>query len=52
MPQEQSSGHAKELQKRDKLVAKWTAEQTLRKMKPHVTIEERLNQLKIKEAWD
>ncbi|KAH8321164.1 large ribosomal subunit protein mL63 [Drosophila bipectinata] len=49
---EQSSGHAKELQKRDKLVAKWTAEQTIRKMKPHVTIEERLNQLKIKEAWD
>jgi len=33
-------------------VAKWTDEQTLRKMKPHVTIEERLNQLKIKEAWD
>ncbi|XP_017850617.1 ribosomal protein 63, mitochondrial [Drosophila busckii] len=49
---EQSSGHAKELQKREKLVAKWTTEQTLSKMKPHVTIEERLNQLKIKEAWD
>ncbi|XP_016939037.1 large ribosomal subunit protein mL63 [Drosophila suzukii] len=49
---EESSGHAKELQKREKLVAKWTDEQTLRKMKPHVTIEERLNQLKIKEAWD
>lgn len=50
--QEQSAGHAKELQKREKLVAKWTDEQTLSKMKPHVTIEERLNQLKIKEAWD
>ncbi|KAH8275706.1 hypothetical protein KR044_009952 [Drosophila immigrans] len=49
---EQSAGHAKELQKREKLVAKWTEAQTLSKMKPHVTIEERLNQLKIKEAWD
>lgn len=50
--QEQSAGHAKDLQKREKLVAKWTDEQTISKMKPHVTIEERLNQLKIKEAWD
>ncbi|XP_064546635.1 large ribosomal subunit protein mL63 [Drosophila montana] len=49
---EQSSGHAKELQKRDKLVAKWTDEQTRSKMKPHVTIEERLQHLKVKEAWD
>ncbi|EDW62722.1 large ribosomal subunit protein mL63 [Drosophila virilis] len=49
---EQSSGHAKELQKRDKLVAKWTDEQTRSKMKPHVTIEERLQHLRVKEAWD
>ncbi|KAH8386490.1 hypothetical protein KR093_000792 [Drosophila rubida] len=52
LTQEQSAGHAKELQKREKLVAQWTDAQTLSKMKPHVTIEERLNQLKIKEAWD
>ncbi|EDV92070.1 ribosomal protein 63, mitochondrial [Drosophila grimshawi] len=49
---EQSSGHAKELQKRDKLVAKWTDEQTRSKMKPHITIEERLQHLRVKEAWD
>lgn len=49
---EQSSGHAKELQKREKLVAKWTDEQTRSKLKPHVTIEERLQHLRVKEAWD
>ncbi|XP_030386623.1 ribosomal protein 63, mitochondrial [Scaptodrosophila lebanonensis] len=49
---EESSGHAKELQKREKMVAKWTEAQTLSKLKPHVTIEERLNHLKVKETWD
>ncbi|KFB35441.1 hypothetical protein ZHAS_00002139 [Anopheles sinensis] len=50
LTKEQSSGHAKELGKKDQIVAKWREEQL--KMKPHVTIAERLAHLKVKDVWD
>ncbi|XP_052869678.1 ribosomal protein 63, mitochondrial [Anopheles cruzii] len=50
LTKEQSSGHAKELGKKEKIVAKWREEQL--KMKPHVTIAERLAHLDVKNVWD
>lgn len=49
---EESSGHAKELGKTEAKIAMWNDQRTLRKMKPHITIEERLAHLKVKEAWE
>lgn len=50
--QEESSGHTKELNKRAKLVAIWNSNRLKTQMKPHVTIEDRLNHLKVKDQWD
>ncbi|XP_053679340.1 ribosomal protein 63, mitochondrial [Anopheles nili] len=50
LSREQSSGHAKELGKKEKIVSKWREEQL--KMKPHVTIAERLAHLQVKNVWD
>ncbi|XP_053659101.1 ribosomal protein 63, mitochondrial [Anopheles marshallii] len=50
LTKEQSSGHAKELGKKEQIVAKWREEQL--KMKPHVTIAERLAHLKVTDVWD
>ncbi|XP_050082195.1 ribosomal protein 63, mitochondrial [Anopheles aquasalis] len=50
LTREQSSGHAKELGKKDQIVARWREEQL--KMKPHVTIAERLAHLEVKNVWD
>uniref|UniRef100_A0A182ILB0 Uncharacterized protein n=1 Tax=Anopheles atroparvus TaxID=41427 RepID=A0A182ILB0_ANOAO len=50
LTKEQSSGHAKELGKKEQIVAKWREEQL--KMKPHVTIAERLAHLNVKDVWD
>jgi len=49
---EESSGHTKELNKRQKMINRWNEEHLKGTMKPHVTLEERLNHLKVKEAWD
>ena len=49
---EESSGHAKDLQKREKKIAEWNKATVMLKMKPHVTLEDRLNHLNVKEAWD
>uniref|UniRef100_A0A182Q1B1 ADP-ribosylation factor-like protein 13B n=1 Tax=Anopheles farauti TaxID=69004 RepID=A0A182Q1B1_9DIPT len=50
LTKEQSSGHAKELGKKEQIVSKWREEQL--KMKPHVTIAERLAHLQVKNVWD
>lgn len=50
--QEESSGHTKALHKRETLVAKWNLEQLQTKLKPHVTIEDRLKYLRVNESWD
>lgn len=50
--QEESSGHTKSLNKRETLIAKWNYDYLQTRMKPHVTIEDRLNHLKVKESWD
>ncbi|ETN64402.1 hypothetical protein AND_003868 [Anopheles darlingi] len=50
LSREQSSGHAKELGKKEQIVARWREEQL--KMKPHVTIAERLAHLEVKNVWD
>ncbi|XP_062559734.1 large ribosomal subunit protein mL63 [Armigeres subalbatus] len=47
---EESSGHAKELNKKEQVVNKWRVQQL--KMKPHVTISERLDHLNVKNVWD
>lgn len=47
---EESSGHAKELNKKEQVVNKWREQQL--KMKPHVTIAERLAHLNVKNVWD
>ncbi|XP_055614255.1 ribosomal protein 63, mitochondrial [Uranotaenia lowii] len=47
---EQSSGHAKELGKREQSVSKWREAKL--KMKPHVTITERLEHLNVQNVWD
>ncbi|XP_037958786.1 ribosomal protein 63, mitochondrial [Teleopsis dalmanni] len=52
LTQEESSGHAKDLKKTERLMEAWTTATTLKKMKPHVTIEDRLNHLRVKECWD
>ncbi|XP_055904190.1 ribosomal protein 63, mitochondrial [Eupeodes corollae] len=52
LTQEESSGHAKVFAKRETLVRKWQDAQALSKMKPHITLEDRLNHLKVKEVWD
>ncbi|XP_061401099.1 uncharacterized protein LOC133336838 [Musca vetustissima] len=49
---EESAGHVKDLKKSEAKIAMWNDAQTAKKFKPHVTIEERLSHLKIKEAWD
>jgi len=49
---EESSGHTKHLNKPQLLIAKFNATHLQNSMKPHVTIEERLNHLKTNEAWD
>lgn len=47
---DQSSGHAKELNKKEKVVDRWREQQL--KMKPHVTIEDRLEHLNVKNVWE
>ncbi|XP_055636447.1 ribosomal protein 63, mitochondrial [Toxorhynchites rutilus septentrionalis] len=47
---EQSSGHAKEFNKKETAIAKWRERQL--KMKPHVTITDRLEHLNTKKTWD
>ncbi|KAJ6636243.1 hypothetical protein Bhyg_14831 [Pseudolycoriella hygida] len=49
---EESSGHAKHLMKPQKMIANLNALKLAKTMKPHVTLEERLNHLKTGEAWD
>lgn len=51
-PQQESSGHTKDLHKREALIAQWNFAHLQTRMKPHVTIEDRLNHLKVKESWD
>lgn len=50
--QEESTGHAKVLQKHEKFIERCKDAQLESKRKPHVTIEDRLNHLKIKDVWD
>ncbi|XP_001864944.2 LOW QUALITY PROTEIN: ribosomal protein 63, mitochondrial [Culex quinquefasciatus] len=47
---EQSSGHAKELAKKQQTLNKWRENQL--KMKPHVSIADRLGHLNIRNIWD
>ncbi|XP_058443085.1 large ribosomal subunit protein mL63 [Malaya genurostris] len=47
---EQSSGHAKELQKKAATISKWKEQQL--KMKAHITVADRLQCLNVKNAWD
>jgi len=49
---EESSGHTKELNKRQMVIDRWNEYHLKNTMKPHVTLEERLNHLKTNEAWD
>ena len=50
--QAESSGHAKDLGKSEELIDKWNRDKTARKMKPHITITERLACLEVKNAWE
>lgn len=52
MLQAESSGHTKAINKREQLVAIWNSDRLKTQMKPHVTIEDRLYHLKVKEQWD
>ncbi|XP_058814893.1 large ribosomal subunit protein mL63 [Topomyia yanbarensis] len=47
---EQSSGHAKELNKKAAVIGKWKEQQL--KMNRHVTIKEMLEHLNVKTAWE
>ncbi|XP_013116774.1 uncharacterized protein LOC106094132 [Stomoxys calcitrans] len=49
---EESAGHVKDLKKSEAKIAMWNDAKTAKKMKPHVTLEDRLMHLKVKEAWD
>lgn len=49
---EESAGHAKVFAKREAKVKQWQDAQALSKMKPHITLEDRLNHLRVKEVWD
>ncbi|XP_055678257.1 uncharacterized protein LOC129787004 [Lutzomyia longipalpis] len=49
---EESAGHTKELGKNEAKMSKWQDYALELKRKPHITIEERLKCLKIKDAWD
>ncbi|KAI9590346.1 ribosomal protein 63, mitochondrial [Glossina fuscipes] len=49
---EESHGHVKHLQKSEVKITNWNDATTLKKMKPHVTWEDRLNHLRVKESWD
>jgi len=50
--QEQSKGHAKELQKKEKKLEFWNNNPITLPFKPHVKIEDRLSHLRVKEVWD
>ena len=47
---EESSGHAKELNKQEKKLAMWKESKVT--MKPNVTIAERLQHLNVNSSWD
>ncbi|XP_055697330.1 uncharacterized protein LOC129798291 [Phlebotomus papatasi] len=49
---EESFGHTKELGKPEAKMARWKDYDLEQRRKPHITIEERLSCLKIKDAWD
>jgi hypothetical protein len=50
--QEQSKGHAKDLQKTEKKLEFWNNNPVKPPFKPHVKIEDRLCHLRVKESWD
>ncbi|XP_037823330.1 ribosomal protein 63, mitochondrial [Lucilia sericata] len=49
---EESFGHVKDLKKSEAKINMWNDAKTMKKLKPHVTLEDRLNHLKVKESWD
>ena len=49
---EQSSGHAKSLNKTALKLEKWNTDKIKRSMKPNVTIEERLAHLSVADRWE
>ncbi|XP_055374698.1 ribosomal protein 63, mitochondrial [Condylostylus longicornis] len=49
---EESNGHTKELHKREELIKVWNNRNTLAKLKTHITLEDKLNHLKVKDVWE